>query len=108
MKQIICDKCRKAISEDAYKIVVGTVGADNKLQKEFSEQTSKMDFCESCIKKMFKIYPEKNDICGGEKIGVDVDKIYALKDAGWTNTKIADEVGLTPATVGCHLKKRKG
>lgn len=37
--------------------------------------------------------------------GVDHDKIIALHDAGWTDAKIADEMGVSAQTVKNHLKK---
>jgi len=37
---------------------------------------------------------------------IDTGKIYALHDAGWNTTKIADEMGLSWATVDKYLKLR--
>lgn len=39
--------------------------------------------------------------------GIDKGKVKALADAGWPVTKIADELGVTPATITYHLKKLK-
>ena len=36
--------------------------------------------------------------------GIDYGKIKALKDAGWTAEKIADEMGISVATVYNHSK----
>lgn len=38
---------------------------------------------------------------------VDYEAIFSLKDAGWTNGKIADEVGCSLATISNYLKKRR-
>ena len=38
---------------------------------------------------------------------VDYEAIFSLNDAGWTNEKIADEVGCSLATVSNSLKKRR-
>lgn len=39
--------------------------------------------------------------------GIDKGKVKALSDAGWSVTKIADELGVTPAAITYHLKKLK-
>lgn len=36
---------------------------------------------------------------------VDVGKIKALHNAGWTNKAIADEMGINPMTVGKYVKQ---
>lgn len=36
---------------------------------------------------------------------VDVGKIKALHNAGWTNKAIADEMGINPITVGKYVKQ---
>ena len=36
---------------------------------------------------------------------IDTGKVKALNDAGWSAAKIADEMGVTPATIYNHLKK---
>lgn len=38
---------------------------------------------------------------------VDIGKIMALHNAGWSNTKIADEMHLHPITVGKYIKARR-
>lgn len=38
---------------------------------------------------------------------VDVGKVKALHDAGWSATKIADEMGVTPTTIYYHLKRNE-
>ena len=38
---------------------------------------------------------------------IDVGKIMALHNAGWSNIKIADEMNLHPITVGKYVKAEK-
>ncbi|MCD8366117.1 MAG: helix-turn-helix domain-containing protein [Clostridiales bacterium] len=38
---------------------------------------------------------------------VDVGKIMALHNAGWSNVKIADEMDLHPVTVGKYIKQEE-
>ena len=49
----------------------------------------------------------KKSKSGGVKKNVDVGKIKALRDAGWSARKIAGEVGCSEATVYNCLKKEK-
>lgn len=52
-----------------------------------------MDFCESCIKEILKISPEKSKSAGNTSTStVDVEKIKSLKNAGWTAADIADDL----------------
>lgn len=41
----------------------------------------------------------------GPKPTIDLGKVKALHRAGWSNIKIADEMGVTAATIGYHLKR---
>ena len=42
---------------------------------------------------------------GKSRKQIDTGKIVALHKAGWTNAKIADEMGLSAVTVGKYIKK---
>ena len=42
---------------------------------------------------------------GKSRKQIDAGKIAALHKAGWTNAKIADEMGLSAVTVGKYIKK---
>ena len=39
--------------------------------------------------------------------GIDEGKMLALHKAGWTNTKIAGELGVSPAAIGQRLRRIK-
>ena len=41
---------------------------------------------------------------GGKKKQIDTGKLLALHKAGWSNVKIADELGISDMTVGRYLK----
>lgn len=41
----------------------------------------------------------------GKKPSIDLGKVKALHRAGWSNLKIADEMGVSGATIGYHLKR---
>lgn len=43
----------------------------------------------------------------GPEPTIDLGKVKALHRAGWPNNKIADEMGVSPATICYHLKKMK-
>lgn len=51
--------------------------------------------------------PEKQDEPKkrGKKSTIDLGKLKALHNAGWSNAKIADEMKITAPTVAYHLKK---
>lgn len=44
---------------------------------------------------------------GGRKSEIDTGKLLALHNAGWSNMKIAGELGIHNTTVSYHLKKLK-
>ena len=41
------------------------------------------------------------------KRALDIGKIMALKDAGWSNEKIAEEMGATPGTIAVYVCKER-
>lgn len=50
--------------------------------------------------------PDWSPVGGGAKRKkVDVGKLLALHQAGWSNVKIADELGISNVTVANYLKK---
>lgn len=44
---------------------------------------------------------------GGRKSDIDTGKLLALHNAGWSNMKIAGELGIHNTTVSYHLRKLK-
>lgn len=49
--------------------------------------------------------PEKTERKGRKRI--DIGKIMALKNAGWSNAKIADEMGMNPQAVANAIYQHK-
>ena len=43
----------------------------------------------------------------GVRLNLDNGKIKALHKAGWSNSKIAEEMGTTDVTIGARIKKMK-
>lgn len=92
MKQIvyICDKCKKKVST-----------AD---VVEFEDD---IDYCPACwdkAKEMLKAWTkepekEKKDSKPKKKADLDAGKAQALRDAGWTITKIAEELGTSKTMI---------
>lgn len=78
-----------------------------------------MDFCEDCmqdinefINRSTKMKPKaKRQVKGGDeptktrKNAVDKGKVHALYKAGWTQAKIAEEMGCSVGTVNSILKE---
>ena len=92
MKQIvyICDKCKKKVSPE--KVV------------EFENE---LDFCWECwdkAKEVLKAWTKeptkkKEESKPKKKAELDAGKAQALRDAGWTITKIADELGTSKTMI---------
>ena len=86
-----------------------TIGAHDairiweKLNEEIPGSTRKMD----PPKKEEKPAPIK-EVKGGKKKQLDDGKMLALRKAGWTYAKIADEMGCAEQTVINHLKEVAG
>lgn len=104
MKKVIyiCDKCGAEISGEPF----GITGLD-------------YDFCSECfgkINKMIEVFmrPEAKPAAepkpepkkkAKRKTNLDLGKIAALHRAGWSNVKIADELGCSAPTIANHLKE---
>ena len=75
---------------------------------EVSEVSSEVidENCEEADEKPQKVdkKPRKRSK-GGKKSTLDDGKIMALRRAGWTNAKIAEEFGVSGWTIGQHVKK---
>lgn len=121
MNRCFCDRCGKEIKEKSAGYVATNrrdrKNGDLQLKNKFEEK----DFCVSCmneIEKFIKTNPEaikmKNEpeekSETKEKKKVDIGKIMALKNAGWTNKSIAEEMGMTQNAVAvqiCTYRKRQ-
>lgn len=61
-----------------------------------------LDLCESCMKDFRQVVKEWLEQEKEER-KLDVGKMKALRDAGWTLKAIAEEVRCAPQTVANHL-----
>ena len=115
MQKVIyfCDRCEKKIEEDKvvkinpmYKIPNGECEG-----LVFKDSYDK-DYCEKCSKEIYQFMtgcskadsPKKEQSEQGNKPKLDVAKIKALRDAGWPQSKIAEEMGVSQATICNALK----
>lgn len=126
MKVIICDRCRKELGNESYSIHMRkkTSGAFSESDIDGMETLAEMDFCKECAEKIIKFVKsekEKPEIKTEQKPKVeekedsksqkgkfDIGKCMALRNAGWTNIQIADEMGKTAqyiANIVCIYKK---
>lgn len=121
MNRCFCDRCGKEIKEKSAGYIATNrrdrKNGDLQIQNKFEEK----DFCVTCmneIEKFIKTNPEaikmKNEPEEKpetkEKKKVDIGKIMALKNAGWTNKSIAEEMGMTQNAVAvqiCTHRKRQ-
>ncbi len=121
MNRCFCDRCGKEIKEkNAGYIATNRRNRENgdlQLQNKFEEK----DFCVTCmneIEKFIKTNPEAMKVKiepeekpeTKEKKKVDIGKIMALKNAGWTNKSIAEEMGMTQNAVAvqiCTFRKKQ-
>lgn len=125
MRKIICDRCGAEIPKDArigYVAVAWQSPTDGSILENSPYEG--MDFCEKCIKDIvsvidFKILsapeaeePDQEEEEVVERIqktpskkSVDKGKVGALSKAGWSNAKIADEMGVSSERIRQILKE---
>ena len=139
MIKIICNRCNKEIAEQNVSFI--SIGTNvNPLQciREYELPMQKAEFsdwhfCPDCINKIKSFIksnpqtkePQKetpeppkaiSETPETEQTGrkrIDRGKIMALKNAGWSNAKIADEMDMTANSVAqviyqCRKKKSEG
>ncbi len=124
MIKIICDRCGAEIKPGKIGYVAlnfrETVGGGFAAANMFED----FHFCSACMEKIadFITNPAKNekaematkeepakavtpepDKAANPRRRIDYGKIMALHNAGWSNAKIADEMGMTPGAVSTAL-----
>ena len=134
MREIIfkCDRCGKTIDKPV-RIEAWYVNYTGKLTEKAyifnGEERNELELCEDCAKALNDfIYPpekeaeeapeqdpeEEKDLVKEKKPHptkkkLDIGKIQALKNAGWSLKKIAEEMGVaSPQTIANHLKEADG
>jgi len=116
--KIICDSCKKEITNDPTKIiteVVDRVSGEKVTMSNPNPELNDKDFHLACaiklIRSMLKqpdlptIPPEKKSICKTNK-KIDAGKVLALHKAGWSVKDIASELSCSDQTVYNALKER--
>lgn len=129
MRKIICDRCGAEITGDriGYVSVNWRAVSDNSLMHG-SNPYQHSDFCEKCMRSIVMVIDHKIESQPEEeeepeavedpveeepepvkkapqKKTVDKGKVGALSKAGWSNTKIADEMGVSSERIRQILKE---
>lgn len=124
---ILCDRCGAKITGPK----IGFIAWNWKIKPQEAMPARNpyedRDFCEKCMDEILTciersepdpepaadpvpvpvLETEKNPDRGGAKKPVDRGKVLALYKAGWSYTKIADEMGCSPARIGQIIKEEK-
>lgn len=108
MKKIIytCDYCGKTIEGDVY-----TFRCAKRLKDGMDFGLSRVlggwdpDLCPECLPEWIqRVSPEKKEEKKyGKKQPIDMGKVLALRNAGWTLKRIADEMKVSPQTIANRL-----
>lgn len=115
-----CDKCGKPLIDERYTIdgirwhniqtgdFSAGFGFDMPELNPTLDKLEGFDFCEGCMRKVLNsimrcVESEEPEPATNKK--VDLGKIRALRDAGWTQKAIAEEMHVTPPTIAYHLKQ---
>ena len=127
---IICDRCGKQIDKEAYRllncVIDMTTGDNSNDIRGFNLGAGTLDFCTECIaevdKEIYMTYSRVKPIkklveekkaevtqSSGNSVGrkfkpLDDGKIKALREAGWSYDKIAEEMGCSPQTISNRLR----
>ncbi len=130
----ICNRCRKPILGTPVKILALDINRDTNVATFSKDKYPEMmgrDFCEDCAERFRNILTEEckaatpvvkapdfenamqeaaDKTCSKEKPDtekkkIDIGKVHALKKAGWSVKKIADEMRCSQAAVYNALKK---
>lgn len=131
MLKIVCDRCEKEISGKPRYIAFGTKGLES--AKVFGDG----DYCEECIKEIkafithgraqtpaepvnntaMETTPAEStplaagqapdDKAGKRKGQIDMGKVNALRDAGWSIGQIAEDMQVDPTEIAEKIFDRK-
>lgn len=106
MKKITyyCDRCNKLITGKMYRLATMAFGEDQEMAEDVYDGA---ELCEKCYEVIDKAVTAAMQVNKPEPKIKDIGKVKALKAAGWTLAKIAEEFGVTPQTVANTLKREK-
>lgn len=107
---MICEVCNRQLDNDYAYIQLVTV-MDGKISKRLK---TKHICCPDCLPRLKRVVSDiklERKLPGRAGLILDDAKIYALRQAGWSLDKIADEMGCSRDAITKHLEdyeKRKG
>lgn len=127
MIKMICDRCGKTIDADQY---VGYIAWNfrDKASGDLTDENifENCDYCEECMNEINKfIQRDPADLAAGpsdlapmaagqtdEKTGkrnsqIDMGKVKALRDAGWSIGRIAEEMSVSPEEIAQEVYSTK-
>lgn len=106
--QFFCDRCGKLIEDTAHVLAVKYYNA----QGEDFDWDEGAELCKDCynvvdkaIADLIKPPKQKKKAGGYGKLDLDLGKIAALHNAGWSSIKIGDELGVSDTTIRNHLQE---
>lgn len=115
-----CDRCGKQVTDSMMQLCVSTLRIDDSYGEEVGSLDEGAELCTDCYDEIDSMiaYMVKNPsvhFSNGEKIKpkdpkkannkakLDLGKIAALRNAGWTIDKIADEMKVSHQTIRNHM-----
>lgn len=119
---IRCDRCGKTLGTQEATYIIWPQAVDRynrdfpvKLEQIYEKETN-CDYCEECAKATVAFLHQKPV---GEnpppmkknarrRLELDTGKVLALRKAGWTIAKIADEMGVSQPIISRCLKEHEG
>lgn len=124
MKKIIwyCDRCKEQITGGANIYRLGTDVWSSDADEDDAEYEPGAELCEKCYNHIDEFIAlairNPNLVCsvgeaqtpkpekaGTNRINLDLGKIRALHEAGWSNAKIAEEMHTSTFTIAGRLKE---
>lgn len=113
MIKAYCDRCHAEIAEEQEVFYIGVAHTNGytKLHTIDIKADAKHFYCTDCmnaIKEFIKNKPEEKEE-PEKKRKLDIGKVMALKNAGWSVDSIADEMGYSKGTIYnaiCDYKKK--
>lgn len=109
---IYCDRCGRELqpSEKSYMLTTFIYGED---RESASDVCDGAELCETCYEAVDQavaaavqgVKEELKEAPAEKKRKLDLGKVEALRRAGWSQAKIADEMGVSIPTISKALKK---
>lgn len=105
---IICDRCGKTIEGARIGYIAWNWRVKSTEEMPAANRYEDKDFCESCMEEIMTFIdppepeePKKQAAknTGGARKKIDRGKVYALRNAGWTNKQIAEEMCCTQSCI---------